>query len=129
MTMLETACGGGEVDTYPVISRLQEVEAEQRGTSDSLYGAWEPSDGTSTKTFNEDGRCRGFYYVSSTGEPLDIGGAMTCQLSSKPDSSGRYRLSVTQGPNSATYLVEFNGADAATVYSKSGKQLYQLSRF
>lgn len=127
---LGTGCGGGEVDLYPAMSsKLQEVKTEQQDSGASLYGTWTSSDGTSTKSFSEDGRCRGFFYVSSTGKQLDIGGPMSCQLSSSPDSSGRYKLLVTQGPNEATYLVEFDGSDAATVFTKSGKQLYQLSRF
>lgn len=93
----------------------------------SLYGTWTSSDGTSNKVFDEDGRCKGFFY--DDGKPLDIGGPMSCQLSSKPTSSGRYQLNVTQGPNEATYLVEFNGDDAATVYTRSGSKLYQLERF
>lgn len=127
---ISTGCGGGEVDLYPMVSeQLDDIKAEQQDTGSSLYGSWTPSDGTSTKIFNESGSCRGFYYVSSTGKPLDIGGPMTCQLSSSADSSGRYKLLVTQGPNEATYLVEFDGPDAATVYTRSGKELYQLTRF
>lgn len=93
----------------------------------SLVGTWSPSDGTSEKTLDAGGNCRGFFYNS--GKPLDIGGPMSCQLSSAPDSSGRYRLLVTQGGNRATYLVEFDGADAASVYSKNGAFLYALTRF
>jgi hypothetical protein len=54
---------------------------------------------------------------------------MTCQLSSKADSSGRYQLMVRQSPNRATYLIEFNGSDQASVYTKSGQLLYTMTRF
>ena len=97
--------------------------------SPSLVGQWTPSDGTALKVFDGGGACKGFFYDSRTGKPLDIGGPMSCAQSSKVDSSGRYRLAVTQGPNSATYLVEFTGADTATVYSRQGKKLYSLVRF
>ena len=105
------------------------ADGEQSTSQPSLFGSWTPSDGTSVKTFGEGGGCRGFFYVSSTGKPLDIGGPSTCQLSSQPDESGRFKLFVTQGPNEATYFVEFSGTDAATVFAKNGKELYSLSRF
>ncbi|TDO15165.1 hypothetical protein EV580_3307 [Mycobacterium sp. BK086] len=93
----------------------------------SLFGTWESSDNTGTKRFNSDGRCDGFFY--NGGKPLDIGGPMECAISSKPDSAGRYKLVVTQGPNKATYSVQFSGDDAATVYAKDGTRLYDLTRF
>ncbi|WP_179476133.1 hypothetical protein [Mycolicibacterium vinylchloridicum] len=93
----------------------------------SLVGTWESSDNTGTKSFSSDGRCDGFFYNS--GKPLDIGGPMECALASKPDSAGRYKLVVTQGPNKATYSVQFSGDDAATVYAKDGTRLYDLTRF
>ena len=98
-------------------------------TPPSLVGQWTPSDGTNLKVVGDTGVCKGFFYDSSTGKPLDIGGPMSCSLSSKMDSDGRYRLAVTQGPNSATYLVRFDTADHATVYTKSGTKLYGLERF
>jgi len=76
-------CGDNEVDLYPALSNeLQELKSERQDAGSSLYGTWTPSDGTSAKSFNEDGSCRGFFYVSRTGKPLDIGGAMSCQLRS-----------------------------------------------
>lgn len=107
----------------------QSLGVSSASESPTLVGSWTPSDGTSTKVFNEGGSCRGFFYDSSTGRPLDIGGPMECQLSSHADDSGQYKLLVTQSPNEATYLVKFSGDDAATVYSKNGKELYSLSRF
>ncbi|OJZ64190.1 hypothetical protein [Mycolicibacterium diernhoferi] len=105
------------------------ADGEESTSPPILFGSWTPSDGTSVKTFSEGGGCRGFFYASSTGKPLDIGGPSTCQLSSQPDESGRFKLFVTQGPNEASYFVEFSGADAATVFAKNGKELYSLSRF
>lgn len=93
----------------------------------SLVGTWTPSDGTAEKIFSEDGPCENVFY--NNGRPLDIGGAMSCQLSSAADSDGRYKLLVTQGPNRATYLVEFQGSDAAAVYTTKGTLLYNLTRF
>jgi hypothetical protein len=93
----------------------------------SLVGTWTPSDGTAEKVFTADGPCRNAFY--SNGKPLDIGGPSSCQLSSTKDSDGRYKLLVTQGPNRATYLVEFHSADSATVYTSKGKILYTLTRF
>jgi hypothetical protein len=93
----------------------------------SLAGTWTPSDGTQAKVFNDDGSCEGAYYAD--GRPLDIGGPMSCHMSSGADASGRYKLLVTQGPNESTYLVEFKGANSASVYTTSGKLLYTLTRF
>ena len=93
----------------------------------SLAGTWTASDGSSAKVFNEDGSCENAYY--NDGKPLDIGGPMSCHLSSAADSDGRYKLMVTQGPNRATYLVEFHGADAADVLEPNGTLLYSLKRF
>lgn len=96
--------------------------------SRAIVGTWTASDGTGTKTFNSDGgSCDGFFY--SNGEPLDIGGPMTCSISSKPDAQGRYTLVVTQSPNRASYRVEFTDTDHASVFDASGSKLYELERF
>lgn len=92
----------------------------------SLAGTWASSDGE-TKVFSESGACKGAFYAG--GKPLDIGGPMSCQLSSKPVSSGRYQLMVRQDGNRATDLVEFKGSDEATVYTKTGQLLYTITRF
>jgi hypothetical protein len=93
----------------------------------SLVGIWKASDGSGKKVMRQNGSCQGFIY--SGNEVMDIGGPMLCQLSTKPDASGRYALDVTQSPNEVTYLVTFNGPDSATVYDERGQQMYQLSRF
>ncbi|WP_416417166.1 hypothetical protein [Paenarthrobacter aromaticivorans] len=72
-----------------------------------------------------DGRCKGMYY--SGGKPLDIGGGMTCSLSDKKASNGRYSLIVSQPPNQASFQVEFSGSDSATVYS-GGTKLFNMAR-
>lgn len=92
----------------------------------SLTGTWTSSDGK-TKIFGADGSCEGAYYAG--GKPLDIGGPMTCQLSSQPDSSGKYQLMVRQGPNSAIYVIEFHGSSEASVSTKSGQPLYTITKF
>ncbi|MGV0791158.1 hypothetical protein [Mycolicibacterium sp. XJ1819] len=92
----------------------------------SISGTWTTSDGE-TITFSDDGPCEDAFYAS--GKPLDIGGPMTCHLSSNPDSSGRYQLIVRQEPNKATYLVEFTGADTASVYTRKGELIYTMTRF
>ena len=92
----------------------------------SIAGTWTASDGE-TITFSDDGPCEDAFY--SDGKPLDIGGPMTCHLSSKPDSSGRYQLIVRQSPNKMTYLVEFTGDDTASVYSRKGQLIYTMTRF
>ncbi|MGW6619710.1 hypothetical protein ACWF99_00685 [Nocardia sp. NPDC055002] len=98
------------------------------GGAEAMAGTWTASDGTGTKTFNSDGgRCDGFFY--NNGEPLDIGGPMTCSISSKADTEGRYTLIVTQSPNRAKYLVEFTDAEHASVFDASGTELYDLERF
>ena len=92
----------------------------------SIAGTWTASDGE-TITFSDDGPCEDAFY--SDGKPLDIGGPMTCHLSSKPDSSGRYQLIVRQSPNKMTYLVEFTGDDTASVYTRTGELIYTMTRF
>ena len=92
----------------------------------SLTGAWTTADGLPI-TFTDDGACAGAFY--SDGRPLDIGGPSTCQLSSTPDSTGRYKLRVIQGGNRATYSVEFQSAEKASVYDSSGQLAYSITRF
>lgn len=95
------------------------------GSPPSLAGNWKADDGTATKVIMSDGRCKGMYY--SGGEPLDIGGGMTCSLSDKKASNDRYSLVVSQPPNQASFQVEFSGSDSATVYSGSTK-LFTMTR-
>ena len=90
-----------------------------------LVGNWKASDGSPMKVVAKDGRCSGMYY--SNGKPLDIGGGMTCSVSSKKDSAGRYSLVVSQPPNQATYSVAFDGDSKATVYAGS-VALYTMTR-
>ncbi|MFE6766444.1 hypothetical protein [Streptomyces sp. NPDC057689] len=97
------------------------------GGSAAMVGNWKASGSSSPQTFGEDGRCSGFYYAN--GAPLDIGGPMTCTISSSADADDRYTLVVTQSPNQATYKVAFNTADHATVYSSTGQKIYEMSRF
>jgi hypothetical protein len=92
----------------------------------AMAGTWTASDGTGTKTFNGNGPCTGFYY--NNGVPLDIGGPMTCTISSKPDAQGFYTLTVTQSPNESSYKLHFDSSDRATVYSSSDRKLYELQR-
>jgi hypothetical protein len=92
----------------------------------SIAGTWTTSDGERI-TFSDDGPCENAFY--SNGKPLDIGGSMSCHLSNKPDSSGRYQLIVRQGGNRMTYLVEFSGDDSASVYTKNGELIYTMTRF
>lgn len=91
-------------------------------------GSWQPSDKTDTKSFSGNGgACEGFFY--NQGAPLDIGGPMTCTISSQPDPNGRYTLRVTQKPNQASYKIRFDSSDQATVFSSSGTEMYRISRF
>ncbi|MBT8162561.1 MULTISPECIES: hypothetical protein [Arthrobacter] len=96
------------------------------GAAPSLAGNWKADDGTGMKVISSNGACSGMYYNGST--PLDIGGGMSCSLSDKKGSDGRYSLVVSQPPNQASYEVEFNGNDTATVYSSSGSRLYSMAR-
>ncbi|MGJ3191246.1 hypothetical protein [Paenarthrobacter sp. FR1] len=91
----------------------------------TLTGNWKADDGSGTKVIMSDGRCKGMYY--SGGRPLDIGGGMTCSLSEKKGSNGRYSLVVSQPPNQASFQVEFIGENSATVYSGSNK-LFTMAR-
>ncbi|THA74468.1 hypothetical protein E6R60_20255 [Streptomyces sp. A0642] len=98
----------------------------EKGGSAAMVGSWKTSGSSSTKVFGEDGRCSGFYY--NNGAPLDIGGPMTCTISSTPDADDRYTLVVTQSPNEATYKVAFDTADHAQVYSSTGQKIYEIDR-
>ncbi|VXC14978.1 conserved exported hypothetical protein [Arthrobacter sp. 9AX] len=91
-----------------------------------ITGNWSADDGTGTKVINEAGACRGMLY--SGGKPLDIGGGMSCSLSEKEGPNGRYSLIVTQPPNEASYQVQFEGNDAATIYDSKGTKLYSMTR-
>lgn len=94
----------------------------------TAVGTWTASDGTGTKTFGGNGaQCDGFYYHQ--GKPLDIGGPMSCTLSSAPDGENRYSLIVKQGTNQATFKIAFDKADHAVVYGSNGAKLYELTRF
>ena len=93
-----------------------------------LVGNWQPSDKSDTKSFTSNGgACEGFFY--NQGAVLDIGGPMTCSISSQPDTNGRYTLQVTQKPNRASYKIAFDSSDQATVYSSSGVEMYRVTRF
>ena len=100
-----TACGGG---------------------TPSLVGQWRADDGTGVKIINSSGACSGMYYTGS-GRSLDIGGGMSCSMSSKKDDNGRYALVVSQPPNQETLRLAFDGNDRATVYL-SGERLFTMTR-
>ena len=95
-------------------------------SNQTMVGTWASSDGTGTKIFTGEGSCKGFYYAN--GVPLDIGGPMTCALSSKADAQGFYALTVNQAPNQSSYRVQFDSVDHAVVYSSKGQRLYELNR-
>lgn len=97
------------------------------GGPPSLAGQWRADDGTGVKIINSSGACSGMYYIGP-GEPLDIGGPMSCSLSSKKGSNGRYALVVTQSMNRETLTVAFDGDDEATVYDYSGARLFSMTR-
>ncbi|WP_394613521.1 hypothetical protein JNUCC0626_26765 [Lentzea sp. JNUCC 0626] len=102
--------------------------ADSTEVTSKAVGTWTASDGTGTKTFGGNGaQCDGFYYHQ--GKPLDIGGPMSCTLSSAPDAQNRYSLMVKQGPNQATFKIEFDQADHAVVYGSNGAKLYELTKF
>ncbi|MCG8916274.1 hypothetical protein L6E12_10780 [Actinokineospora sp. PR83] len=93
-----------------------------------ILGQWTSSDDQGLKSFTGNGGpCEGFFYAN--GQPLDIGGPMTCVISNQPDAEGRYTLRVTQRPNQSSYRVRFNSTDQATVYDANGTALYTLKRF
>jgi len=96
------------------------------GGTPELTGNWAPDDGTGTKVISENGACEGMFYSGT--KPLDIGGGMSCSLSDKKNSKDRYSLVVSQPPNKASYEVQFNGDDGATVFDSSGTRLYSMKR-
>ncbi|MET9227280.1 hypothetical protein [Lentzea sp. NPDC003310] len=113
-----------------VVVNLSGDDGAAGGTdvTQTAVGTWTASDGTGTKTFGGNGaQCEGFYYHQ--GKPLDIGGPMTCTLSTAPDDQNRHSLLVKQGPNQATFKIAFDRADHAVVYGANGAQLYELTRF
>lgn len=61
-----------------------------------VVGIWTSPDGSSA-FINEDGSCGGMYY--NNGQPLDIGGPMTCVFSNGT-------LLVSQPPNQVSYDVK-----------------------
>lgn len=81
----------------------------------SITGVWNASDGSPTKTINDDGSCSGMYY--NNGKVLDIGGPETCHLS-QGQTNGFYSLVVQQPPNQETLHVKFDG-NTMTLYSGS----------
>lgn len=90
-------------------------------------GVWAASDGSGTKTIGSNGVCTGMYY--NQGKPLDIGGGMTCTLSSQKASDGTYAMVVSQPPNQTTYRVAFTGKNAMAVSdAASGKLIVTLTR-
>jgi hypothetical protein len=97
------------------------------GGTPSLVGQWRADDGTGAKLIGSNGACSGMYYVGP-GDPLDIGGPMSCSMSSKKDGAGRYSLVVTQPPNQQTLRISFDGNDAATVYDSAGTRLFSMTR-
>ena len=74
--------------------------------SGGVVGVWIAPDGSSA-FINEDGSCSGMYY--NNGQPLDIGGPMTCAYSGST-------LVVSQPPNQISYSVDFSG-DTMTLTS------------
>lgn len=96
------------------------------GGSPSLTGNWMADDGTGMKVITSDGRCSGMYYLRP-GEPLDIGGPMSCSMGTEKNGNGRYPLVVTQSPNQETLRLAFNGDDEVAVYL-SGDLLFTMTR-
>lgn len=96
------------------------------GGRPDLTGNWKADDGSGLKVIRSNGACSGMYYNGS--QPLDIGGGMSCSLSSKKGSDGRYSLVVSQPPNEETLEVAFNGNDQATIYDTAGKRLFSMTR-
>lgn len=97
------------------------------GGPPSLAGNWRADDGTGMKVINSGGACSGMYYLGP-GDPLDIGGPMSCSLSSEEGSDGRYSIVVTQSMNQQTLTVAFDGDDEATVYDGAGNRLFSMTR-
>lgn len=95
------------------------------GGPPSLVGNWMADDGTGMKVIRSNGACSGMYY--SRGEPLDIGGPMSCSIGTKKDGNGRYSLVVTQPPNEQTLKFSFSGDDEVAVYS-GGDLIFTMTR-
>jgi uncharacterized protein (DUF2147 family) len=96
------------------------------GGAPNPAGVWTASDGSGTKTINDDGACTGMYY--DAGQPLDIGGGMTCTFGSEQSADGTYTLVVDQPPNSATYRVQFDGDDTLSLLGSGGSTIVTLTR-
>lgn len=92
-----------------------------------LVGSWQSADNTIRTFSGSGGACAGFFY--SNGQILDIGGPMSCVLSSQPDDAGRFTLVVTQSPNQANYRVLIESTDQVSVFDTGGDLLYRLTRF
>lgn len=96
------------------------------GGPPSLVGNWSADDGTGTKVIMSNGMCSGMFY--NGGEPLDIGGPMTCSFSTNKSGNGRYALVVTQSMNQTTQYVAFDGKNKAKVYDSAGNLLFTMTR-
>ena len=96
------------------------------GGTPSIVGNWRADDGTGTKVITSNGACSGMFY--NQGEPLDIGGPMSCSMSESKSSNGRYAMVVTQFMNQTTQYIEFDGSDTAKVYDSAGNLLFTLTR-
>ncbi len=81
----------------------------------SPYGIWTAPNGSSAYLL-EDGSCSGMYY--NAGQPLDIGGPMTCVVDGTT-------LLVRQPPNQVTYTI---AVTSSTLNFISGGQLITFSR-
>jgi hypothetical protein len=87
-------------------------------------GVWQPDDGSGVKTIEASGACSGMYY--NQGEPLDIGGSMSCTFSDGA-ADGSYQLVVRQPPNQTSYDVEMPDADTMEL-SSGGSVIVTLTR-
>ena len=95
----EVAQEAGAQPTQEAAAPTQEAAAPGQGMEIEpamLVGLWAAEKGLEAQVA-PDGRCQGLYFHQ--GQQLDIGGPMTCQLGSKQDSEGGYKLQVTQQPN------------------------------
>lgn len=97
------------------------------GGAADITGNWQADDGTGMKVIHSNGVCSGMYYVGP-GQPLDIGGPMTCSFSTQKGGDGRYSLVVTQSMNQQTLRVSFNGNNEAEIYSSVGDHLFTMTR-
>lgn len=95
------------------------------GGPPNITGMWAPDDDSGVKTISSNGTCAGMYY--NNGQPLDIGGGMTCTLS-ETATNGFYTLVVRQPPNEITYRVSFDGDDAMTLHNGAGQPIVTLTR-